>query len=327
MFKLSEGRATRRGIYCGDEGLYLGPVALIEREGNGYHARPAAEIEALLAAAYETPPDLSRCLTALPRLAANLEANNLSLAQIGALQLHLADIADDRIEQLIRTDDTLKANFNPNQPRDEQGRWTDEGHEGHAGNIRPATARARSHGNRAWEDFPNPDFRNRLAVAERTAETPHFGYREVLDRTDSTGHRYIALGRYQMTPAGLQAAGLIDKNGTWTGKYGVHSRAQFLTDPEAQEKALSDFLGATERQLRAAGAFDHVGQSIEGLRDSFTITRAGLIAAGHREGATATSEYLRKVAANGFSSKGLDLNDTQRAIETHLRTFADASYH
>jgi len=169
-------------------------VALIEREGNGYRTRPAAEIEALFAVAYETPPDLSRCLTALPRLAANLEASNLSLAQISALQLHLADIADDRIEQLIRTDDTIKANFNPSQPRDEQGRWTDEGHEGDADNIIPARARARSRGNpRAWEDFPNPDFRNRLAVAERTADRPHFGYREVLDRTDSTGHRHMLL--------------------------------------------------------------------------------------------------------------------------------------
>jgi len=129
-----------------------------------------------------------------------------------------------------------------------------------------------------------------------------------------------------MTPAGLQAAGMIDKNGTWTRKYGVHSRAQFLADPEAQEKAPLDFLGATERQLRAAGAFEHVAQSIEGIRDRFTITRGAPIAAGHREGATATKDYLRRVAANGCSSKGLDLDATDRAIETHLRTFADANY-
>ena len=56
MFKLSEGRATNRGVYCG--GVYLASVALIERDGNGYHVRRTAEIEALLAAAYEIPPDL-----------------------------------------------------------------------------------------------------------------------------------------------------------------------------------------------------------------------------------------------------------------------------
>lgn len=129
-----------------------------------------------------------------------------------------------------------------------------------------------------------------------------------------------------MTPAGLQAAGMMDQHGNWTGRYGIHSGAQFLVDPRAQERALSDFLSVTERQLRAAGAFEYVGESIEGIRDRFTVTRPGLMAAGHREGATATRDYLRRVRANGFTSKGLVLDDTDRAIETHLRTFADASY-
>lgn len=326
MFKLSERRATKCGVYCGDDGLYLGPVALIERDDSGdYWLRSEAEIEALLGAAYETPPDLERCVAGLRDIVGHFHDRNVSLAQIAALQLQFADVQEDRLARLARTDELLKANFNPAQPRDANGRWTADSN---AGTAVPARSRQQSPRTnpRTWERFPNPDFRNRLAVAERTAGHPHFGYREVLDRTDSTGHRHIALGRYQITPAGLQAAGMMDKHGSWTGKYGIHSRAQFLGSPEAQEKALSDFLGVTERQLRAAGAFEHIGESIDGIRDRFTITRAGLIAAGHREGATATRAYLRRVAANGFTSKGLDLDDTDRAIETHLRTFADARY-
>ncbi len=63
MFKLAERPAARRGIYCGRDGLYLGAVLLIEPDDNGnYRVRPTDEIEALLAAAYETPPETRRCL-------------------------------------------------------------------------------------------------------------------------------------------------------------------------------------------------------------------------------------------------------------------------
>lgn len=55
MFKLAESRASSRGLFCGVDGLFLGAVPLIERDvGGGYRVRPAAEIEALLGAAYAT---------------------------------------------------------------------------------------------------------------------------------------------------------------------------------------------------------------------------------------------------------------------------------
>jgi hypothetical protein len=54
-----------------------------------------------------------------------------------------------------------------------------------------------------------------------------------------------------MTPVALRAIGMIDANGNWTGRHGIHSRAQFLANPDAQEKALTDYLRDTERQLRA----------------------------------------------------------------------------
>ena len=58
MFKLAEKLGSDSGIYCGPEGLYLGPSALIERHGAAYRVRPRDEIAALLTAVYDPSPDL-----------------------------------------------------------------------------------------------------------------------------------------------------------------------------------------------------------------------------------------------------------------------------
>jgi hypothetical protein len=183
----------------------------------------------------------------------------------------------------------------------------------------PQTAGGIGLASRTWENYPNFDFRNQLAIAEGNGDKPNFGYGEINPQSG-------ALGRYQMTPSSLQAAGMMDSQGNWTGKYGIYSAAQFLANPDAQEMALTDLLAAMERQLQANGAFDYVGTSIDGLVNRFTITRAGLLAAAHREGPRDTRDYLRRIAGNGFVSRGLGLTRKELAIETRLRTFADASY-
>jgi hypothetical protein len=123
-----------------------------------------------------------------------------------------------------------------------------------------------------------------------------------------------------------RAAGMVDANGHWTGKYGVRSDAQFLANPEAQEKALTDFLNDTERQLRANGSFDFVGTTIDGRRARFTVTRAGLIAAGHRQGAGNTHGYLVSAESYGFVTRGFRSRPEYLAVETRLRIFSSASY-
>lgn len=266
---------------------------MIERdEGGNYRVRPTAEIEALLASAYKTPPGIERCLAGLHRVAEHLRGGNLPLAMIAAVQLNLPDIGEERIERLVRTDALLKANFNPAEPRDAQGRWTDDddagGGEGNrsGGGIVPTSSGGSSGpmiptnagGNgraisRTWENFPNADFRNRLAEAEKTADRRNFGYGEVHNSTDPNR---IALGRYQLTQISLRASGMMDRNGNWTGKYDIHSRAEFLADPEAQEKALTDCLNDNQRQLQANGAFTHIGETIDGLKARFPVTRAGI---------------------------------------------------
>ena len=118
---------------------------------------------------------------------------------------------------------------------------------------------------------------------------------------------------------------MIDTNGNWTRKYGIHSCAQFLADHVAQENALTDYPQDVGRQLQANGSFDFIGSSVD-FRDRFTMTRAGLIAAAHPEGAPRTRRYLSRIADNGFTSHGLALTGEELAIETRLRTFSDVPY-
>ena len=337
MYKLADRRAAVGGIYCGAHGVWLGPAQLIRRNGDGrYQVRAVAEIEALLAAAYAAPPEAGGCIAGLQRIAKHLADSNVALAMIAAVQLRFGEIAEERIERLARADTLLKANFNPDEPRDDHGRWTDatevdpdraesEGSSG--GDLVPTSAGGNGPAvTRAWEQFPNADFRDRLAEAEHTATGKDLGYGEMLDRTDPQDRRHLAFGRYQLTPAALQAVGLMDRSGDWTGKYGIHSAAQFLADPEAQEQALTDYLDDLQRQLQATGAFSHIGETIGGIKARFPVTRAGIIAAAHREGAPATRDYLNRIAKHRYTSKGLVLSKRDLAIETRLRSFSDASY-
>jgi hypothetical protein len=222
--------------------------------------------------------------------------------------------------------------FNPDQPRvpagnPDGGQWTDDGGGSQSESTGSSSGAAPDPGagetepssSRVWERFPNADFRNRLAIAEHEADKPNFGYGEKNPRSG-------ALGRYQITEVGLKAAGMMDRNGQWTGKYGIHSAAEFLANPDAQERALTDLLNDTERQLRTNGAFDFVGTAIDGRGGRFTVTPAGLIAAGHRDGAEHTRKYLETVQSYGLVTRGHDLRREDLAIETRLRTFANVPY-
>lgn len=209
MYKLADRRAAVGGIYCGAHGVWLGPAQLIRRNGDGrYQVRAAAEIEALLAAAYAAPPEAGGCIAGLQRIAKHLGDSNVALAMIAAVQLRFGEIAEERIERLARADTLLKANFNPDEPRDDHGRWTD------------ATEVAPDH-------------------AEREGSS---------------------------------------------------------------------------------------GGDLDGIKAHLPVTRAGIMAAAHREGAFATADYLDRVKANGLTSKGLRLKPQDLPIETRLRTFSGARH-
>ncbi len=137
-----------------------------------------------------------------------------------------------------------------------------------------------------------------------------------------------AHGRYQLREAALIDAGMMDAGKNWTGRHGVHSREDFLNNPEAQEKAIEVYLERTEKSLRDNGATRHVGQTFQGIKGAITVTEDGLLAAAHRAGAENVKRYLEHKAAHGWSADVTDTADKKdvpffTAIETRLREFQD----
>tara|TARA_R110001592_G_scaffold64194_2_gene197418 strand:- start:14303 stop:15298 length:996 start_codon:yes stop_codon:yes gene_type:complete len=135
-----------------------------------------------------------------------------------------------------------------------------------------------------------------------------------------------ALGRYQLTTAALKEAGLKNKNtGHWTGKHGVHSDADFLNNPRAQELAAADYHEKNILYLTRNGTWGMKGQTFKGIKAPITITETGLVAAAHRQGAREVRDYLNHI----FAHKGVSdpqtfprgKSDAYLAIETRLREF------
>ena len=130
-----------------------------------------------------------------------------------------------------------------------------------------------------------------------------------------------------MTEIGLLDTKMKDKHKIWTGKYGIHSEADFLGNPKAQEMALADLIAKYRKQLSTNEAMDNVGQRIVGILAPFEVTENGLLAAAHREGASRVRDYLEHQRGQGWRSEKATFPDEVRQkfinIETRLREFAD----
>ncbi len=94
-----------------------------------------------------------------------------------------------------------------------------------------------------------------------------------------------------------------------------------------------------EKNVRDAGAYEHLGRDIDGKLAKFTITEAGLLGAAHREGQEVLKDYLEHQQRNGWTSnfdniseaikKKYKERDPKRpakirflAVETRLRELA-----
>ena len=134
LIKAGEPSPYNRRIYCNDEGVFIGPgCALIQAEidyagRKSYQLRPRSEIAQLLDAGYGFHLDLDGLIRSLDAVAKALDDGDATLAQIATLQLGLPELADDEAARRMASADRLvKANFNPNEPRDSYGRWTTAG--------------------------------------------------------------------------------------------------------------------------------------------------------------------------------------------------------
>ena len=171
---------------------------------------------------------------------------------------------------------------------------------------------------RVWETQPNPEFRQAVALRESSAQRLDHGYGA------RTGN-WSAIGRYSMLQDGFETAGWQDAQGNWTARAaasGVRSREDFLSSPLAQEQAFTDYLNSQERQLRRLGAWEFVGTRIQ-LPDgsSVLVTPAGLTAAAHYAGPTATRNFIE------LSKRGLGATAPRATwIAGRLRLFADVPF-
>ena len=169
-------------------------------------------------------------------------------------------------------------------------------------------------------DQPNPDFRQKVAELESSADKPNDGYGEF-------NHSSRELGRYQLAPDSLVQTGWLGKTPQgeyyWTDKakaHGVNSKDEFLRNPTAQEAAMTDYLLDNDQQLRANGAKKFIGMEVAGIVGTFKISEAGLAAAAHRGGPRDVRDYLRfRRDSPPGASIPLKLRDKYLPIETRLR--------
>lgn len=109
------------------------------------------------------------------------------------------------------------------------------------------------------------------------------------------------LGNYQMGEAALADAGyytrdntpgINDWRGTWSGKNGINSQADFFASPEKQAQAINDYNAVQWRYIQADGSDRYLGQTINGI----LITESGLLAGAHLVGHAGLHKFL---ASNG----------------------------
>lgn len=178
-------------------------------------------------------------------------------------------------------------------------------------------------GTRAWEAAPNPEFRQRIAQAERSAEHARDGYGQ---RNPSSG----ALGRYQFLPNSLLDLGWKNAQGGWTPlaqRHGVRSEADFLANPAAQEAAMSHFLRRVEVQLDRNGVMPRQGQVVQGLNgQEITLTEGGMVAAAHRRGSGMLARYLAHRTNTPEATLTARERSAFQAVERRLQDFSQVAY-
>ena len=160
----------------------------------------------------------------------------------------------------------------------------------------------------------------------------------------SGGYRAVnpdgpALGRYQMRRIALQSVGFKDPEGRWTGALGVGNEGEFLNNPAAQDIAFAGYMRVLREELERRRVLDRIGVRLTAQDGrSITVTNAGLIAAGHREGSYAVKAYLDFAGSKGWSTYGTAfptgnvpgtrrlLADSFAQIEDRLADFENIGY-
>jgi hypothetical protein len=158
------------------------------------------------------------------------------------------------------------------------------------------------------------------AAQEISQGSEFANYNDVLGQRESGGEYNIEnqigfIGKYQWGSPALQDLGMVksgignsnkklNDDGNWTGKFGIKSKEDFLSNPEAQEKVMVEWNKMLDRRIDQRGMDKFVGKTMNGV----FITREGLRAATHLLGTGAVNQMLKsgnlgtKRDANGVTA-------------------------
>jgi hypothetical protein len=114
------------GPGCSTTGLTLAGVSLLRQTVQGFVPRGELEIRWLLEQAYGSGLDTDRIVKGIGAIAHALNANRLGQAMIRTLLLDLTELDWAGAARLAQADNALEK-FDPNQLRDERGRWAANG--------------------------------------------------------------------------------------------------------------------------------------------------------------------------------------------------------
>lgn len=119
IFKLSNYPGSL-GLSCDEGGLELAGVPLLNKTNQGFGARPASEVEHLIASAYGADTYSNLTMTRLEAVARALSAGDLAYAMTAAVLLKFPELDWNGAARIAQADNLLK--YNPDEPRDWHGR-------------------------------------------------------------------------------------------------------------------------------------------------------------------------------------------------------------
>ncbi|MGC2523574.1 MAG: hypothetical protein WA417_13210 [Stellaceae bacterium] len=126
----SRGPKSRRMVVDA-EGAMLGPdCVLVRRTPLGYRCTGRAEAAIIQCILRHAPEDPDWLFRQCCRIAKALADGHMALAQIHALFIPTNGLDDGQLTQLALVAPLIKTNFNPDEPRDTQGRWSEPGSTG-----------------------------------------------------------------------------------------------------------------------------------------------------------------------------------------------------
>jgi hypothetical protein len=162
MRRLHDRGPRARGLVVDAEGVMLGPnCVLVARTKGGYRRIDAAAVDQVLKTTFGDAHPLRRFSLVLDRITDALTAGDLVKAQLLGLEIRLGALDDEQLQRMQTASSRIKAGFDPNQTRDERGRWTAE-----RGSETGAA------GSSAEADQHRSDGGSMVPVADKTGHTP-----------------------------------------------------------------------------------------------------------------------------------------------------------